>query len=199
MMISRYTIPQILAVAGCAALLSACGRPSEGGAGQSAINLVMFQSTRPPEPTNPLPKDEQSDFECPSVTIRDGGAAIRVGGATAESLRSQISITTVARECNPGAGGGFSLKVGVDGRVLAGPAGGAGAQSATLRTVVRRGTTVVAQRVSRVGAAIPSGEAGANFIHVEDGIVVPPGSGDVEIEVGLGGGAEPARSGRRRR
>lgn len=185
-------------LAACALALGACGRPGEGGAGQTALNLVMFQSTRPPPVTNPLPSDEQSDFECPSVAIRDGGAALRVGGATADSLRSQISINTVARECIPGPGNGFRLKIGVDGRVLAGPAGGSGAQSATLRMIVRRGTTIVAQRAPRVGATIASGESGANFTHIEDGIIVPAGSGEVDIEIGLDPGGAAAGGKRRR-
>jgi hypothetical protein len=192
----RSTVFHLAAALGCALSLSACGGPRSEGAGQSAINLLMFQSTRPPEVTNPLPKDDPSDFECPSVAIRDGGAAIRVG--TGDSLRSQISINNVARECILASGNGFTLKIGVDGRVLAGPAGGSGGMQATLRTVVRRGTTVVAQRASRVGANIPQGEGGANFTHIEDGISVPAGSGEVEIEVGLdGGGGAPGP--RRRR
>jgi hypothetical protein len=193
------TLFRLAAASGCMLALTACGGPRSEGAGQSAINLVMFQSTRPPEVTNPLPRDEPSDFECPSVAIRDGGAALRVGGATADSLRSQISINNVARECILTGGNGFTLKVGVDGRVLAGPAGGSGGMQATLRTIVRRGTTVVAQRVSRVGASIPSGEGGANFTHVEDGIVVPAGSGDVDIEIGLDGAGAASGARRRRR
>lgn len=197
-MITRTVLVRLAALSGCALALSACGGPRSEGAGQSAINLVMFQSTRPPEVTNPLPANEETDFECPAVSIRDGGAAIRVGGATAESLRSQISINNVARECIQTSGNGFTLKIGVDGRVLAGPAGGAGSLQATLRTTVRRGTTVVAQRASRVGAAIPPGEGGANFTYIESGIVVPPGSSEVDIEIGLDGGGAGSTSRRRR-
>jgi hypothetical protein len=197
--VSRSILFRLASVSGCALALSACGGPRSDGAGQSAINLVMFQSTRPPEVTNPLPKNEETDFECPAVAIRDGGAALRVGGATADSLRSQISINNVARECSVSGGNGFILKIGVDGRVLAGPAGGSGSMQATLRTIVRRGTTVVAQRASRVGASIPQGEGGANFTHIEDGIVVPAGSGDVDIEIGLDGAGAASGTRRRRR
>lgn len=197
MTVSRSTLFRLAAASACVLGLGACGGPRSEGAGQSAVNLLMFQSTRPPEVTNPLPKDDQGDFECPAVAIRDGGAALRVGGATADSLRSQVSINNVARECVQTGGNGFTLKIGVDGRVLAGPAGGAGSLQATLRTTVRRGTTVVAQRASRVGASIPPGEGGANFTHIEDGIVVPAGSGEVEIEIGLDGAG--AASGTRRR
>ncbi len=114
-------------------------------------------------------------------------------------MRYQISINDVARECvATGKGGGYRLKVGVQGRVLLGQAGSAGAYGATLSTTVTQGGKVVAKRASRVGASIPAGQTGADFTHVEDGIVVPPGSGDVEIIVGLGqGGAAPARQRRR--
>lgn len=166
------------------------------------MNVLMFQSTSAPPPDQ-LPKDDEQDqdFVCPQVIVADGGAAIRAqSGQDSASLRHQISIINVARECTPtGPGGGFRLKVGVEGRVLLGPAGGAGAYSATLNTQVLRGDTVVARRSGRVGGTLAAGQGGTDFTHVEDGIVVPPGRGDVEIIVGLGqgGAATPARSRRR--
>lgn len=198
MTFSRSTLSRVLSVSACALALAACGRPSEGGAGQSALNFVMFQSTRAPDPTNPLPKNDEVEYDCPSVTIRDGGAAMRLGGPTNDSLRSQMSINNVARECVFTPGGGFTLKIGVDGRVLAGPAGGSGGMQASLRTVVRRGSAVVAQRASRVGAGMAPGESGANFTHIESGIVVPAGTGEVEIEIGLDGAGNAAGARRRR-
>ena len=164
-----------------------------------ALNMLMFQSSKPPAPDQ-LPKDEdQADLICPEVIVADGGAAVRMqAGQDSSGLRHQISITNVARECTPTGNGGFRLKVGVEGRVLLGPAGSPGSYGATLTTTVTRGTTPVARRASRVGGTIPSGQGGVDFSHVEDGIVVPPGSGDLEIIVGLGqGGAAPARQRRR--
>ena len=81
---------------------------------------------------------------------------------------------------------------------LLGPAGSPGSYGATLTTTVTRGTNVLGKRSARVGASIPSGQGGADFIHVEEGIMVPAGKGDVEIFVGLGGGG-PAAPARRRR
>jgi hypothetical protein len=192
--------PSVALAGACALLLSACGRPSaDGSTTNTALNMIMFQSARPPTVTNPLPTDdEQAELDCPPVTIREGGAAMRAfgGGATSDSLRNQLSITNVAREC-AAAGGGLTIKVGVEGRALVGPAGSAGPQQATLRTVVRRGTAIVAQRAARVGATIPTGEMGANFMHIESGIAVPPGPGDIEIEVGLESGGAAPRSSRR--
>ncbi|CAM5770951.1 hypothetical protein [Bosea minatitlanensis] len=185
-----------LGLAGCGSS-SSTGEPS---AAQKLGNVLMFQSTTPP-PVDQLPKDEDDiTVVCPEVIVADGGAALRAqSGQDSSGLRYQISITNVARECTPTGNGGFRLKVGVEGRVLLGPAGGAGTYGATLTTTVTRGTSVVARRAARVGGTIPGGQGGTDFSHVEDGIVVPPGQSDVEIIVGLGqgGAVSPARHRRR--
>jgi hypothetical protein len=178
--------------------LAGCGSSSPGG--NTALNVIMFQSTTPP-PADQLPKDDDQDtpLVCPEVIISEGGAAIRAqSGQDSSGLRYQISITNVARECTAIGNGAFRLKVGVEGRVLLGMAGSPGSYGATLTTTVMRGTTVLGKRSARVGATIPSGQGGADFTHVEEGIMVPAGQGDVEIFVSLGGGG-PAAPARRRR
>lgn len=185
-----------LGLAGCGSSGSSSGQPSTL---QTLGNVVMFQSTTPP-PADQLPKEDQDEqLVCPEVIIADGGAAVRAqSGQDSGSLRHQISILNVARECTPTGNGGFRLKVGVEGRVLLGPAGGPGNYGATLTTTVSRGTTQIARRAARVGGTVASGQGGTDFSHVEDGIVVPAGRGEIEIIVGLGGGsATPARSRRR--
>jgi hypothetical protein len=201
-----------LAATALSLALAGCGSSSSSSSGPSAFqkfgNVVMFQSTTPPAPSErsltagPAGQslaDEEETLVCPEVIISDGGAAIRAqSGPDSSSLRHQISITNVARECTATGGGGFRLKVGAEGRILIGPAGSPGTYGATLTTQVLRGTTVVARRASRVGGTIPSGQGGVDFVHVEEGIVVPAGRGDVEIIVGLSaGGATPARARRR--
>lgn len=184
--------------------LAGCGSSGSSSSGQPSAmqklgNVVMFQSATPP-PADQLPKEDQDEqLICPEVIIADGGAAVRAqSGSDSGGLRHQISIINVARECTPTGNGGFRLKVGVEGRVLLGPAGSAGTYGATLTTVVSRGTTQIARRSARIGASVTSGQGGADFSHVEDGILVPAGRGDVEIIVGLGGGAAtPARARRR--
>jgi hypothetical protein len=186
-----------VALAGC----GSSGSSSSGGGGgglQTLGNIIAFQSTTPP-PVMDLPPEGQDELSCPEVIIADGGAAMRSqSGPDSSSLRHQISILKLARECNATGGGGFTLKVGVEGRVLLGPAGSPGGHFATLETRVLRGTTVVARRAARVGGNIASGQGGTDFSHVEQGIAVPPGRGDVEIIVSLNpGGATQARARRR--
>lgn len=186
-----------LGLAGCGSNASSSGQPSSM---QTLGNIIMFQSTTPPV-ADQLPRDDAQDEQlvCPEVIISDGGAAIRAqSGQDSSGLRYQISIVNVARECTATGNGTFRLKVGVEGRVLLGPAGSPGSYGATLTTTVMRGTSTIGKRSARVGGTIPSGQGGVDFTHVEEGIMVPAGRGDVEIFVGLGGGG-PAAPARRRR
>ncbi len=138
----------------------------------------------------------------PLVSITPGGAAVRLGGPASESVRSQISITDVARECQSAGNGAVAVRVGAQGRVALGPAGGGGGQFATMRIEVRKGNSTIQTRSVRVGGAVPSGQAGADWVHVEQPLVIPAGvmsaPGDLDIFVTLGaGGAEPRARGRR--
>ena len=83
-----------------------------------------------------LPRDAL-DIDCPVIEVQDGTSAVRVGGQSNESVRYQFNIAETARECQP-QGDQFTIKVGVAGHLLIGPAGSPGAYSATLRVVVRR-------------------------------------------------------------
>ena len=83
-----------------------------------------------------LPRDAL-DIDCPQIEVQDGTSAVRVGGQSSESVRYQFDITNTARECQP-RGDQFTIKVGVAGHLLIGPAGSPGAYSATLRVVIRR-------------------------------------------------------------
>jgi hypothetical protein len=176
---------------------SLIGLPVAGaGTGGSALgNLAQYGTTTPP-PVLAVPDEE---VVCPPVSIEAGGAAIRLqSGGSSEGVRSQVSITDVARECAAGPGGSVIVRVGAEGRSLIGPAGSPGAHFATMRITVRRGDAVVASRTARVGANVPAGQGQAPWVHVEQGISIPANvlasRGDVDIFVSLSpGGAEPRR------
>jgi len=97
-----------------------------------------------------LPRDAL-DIDCPSIEVQDGTSAIRVGGESNASVRYQFDIAETARECQP-QGSQFTIKVGVAGHLLIGPAGAPGAYSANLRVVIRRegDKTAVVSKVYRV-------------------------------------------------
>ena len=81
---------------------------------------------------------------CPPVDIRPGTASMSFNAATSDpsvmGLRYQVSVTQTARECST-SGGMLTLKVGVQGRLVVGPAGGPGSIEVPLRyALVQEGT-----------------------------------------------------------
>lgn len=122
-----------------------------------------------------------NDYECPSVTIRSGTATLTVGAnASAEpssplALKYQGSIVQTARECQFRAGT-VTMKVGIEGRIITGPAGGAGQFDVPLRiAVVREGPepkTVVSKLV-RIPVTVPEASSGVTFTHIDPDVVYP--------------------------
>ncbi|HEY7385001.1 MAG TPA: hypothetical protein VH743_15135 [Beijerinckiaceae bacterium] len=162
----------------------------------------LFYGGAPPPPPGPPAAGEEVD--CPPVTVANGGAALRAytGGRTgaAESLRHQISIANVGRECRGQGDGSVVVKVGVEGRALLGPAGSAGRFQAPVHFVIRRGDQVLVNRARSATVTLAAGQTQGSFVIVEEGMVVPAGTGEFEIEVGLGGSgaaARPTRGARR--
>ena len=113
------------------------------------------------------------DLDCPTVDIPEGGASLRVGGAENASVRYQFDIAQTARECAP-QGDKFSLKVGVSGHLLIGPAGSPGAYSAPLRITVRSEVDQkpAYSKVYKIDANTAGG-AEALFQFVSEPIVLP--------------------------
>lgn len=201
-----FMLRGVALVATCAAL-GGCLSFENDSRASTVANIIMFQSTTPPKPSGSITTEggittlavTNTDLTCPPVTIAGTGAAIRsYGGQTGDSqgVRNQLAINDVARECsNSKPDGSFMLKIGVQGRVMIGPAGSPGTYQANLRMVVLRSGKPVANRVVRVGATIAPGQGGADFVHVEENILVPPGTKEPDIEVSLdsGGAARPSR------
>jgi hypothetical protein len=77
------------------------------------------------------------DLDCPAVEVEDGAATARIGGPENSAVQHQFDLVDTARECQP-AGNQFSLKVGVTGRLLIGPAGSPGTYSTNVKVLVRR-------------------------------------------------------------
>lgn len=127
-----------LAVAAGAAL-SGCGGGSMFGSSSSAGSSSgssfgsrfsqLFGSKSQEASTSSSPSTqatENSDLTCPSVAIRFGASTLSVGlpgkPASGSDLRYQGSITRTARDCNL-QGGQITARIGIMGRIIAGPAG----------------------------------------------------------------------------
>jgi hypothetical protein len=173
----------------CLALtLGACTSTSSGGEGGSTLkNLLLYGGPTVP-PAAPSAAIEVPD--CPPVDVGQGGAALRNGAgksAEAGSVRSQMSIAHVARECRGQPDGSVLVKVGVEGRALAGPGGSISRSEVPVYVVLKRGDRILASRTKRVAVSVAPGDVQGSFIMVVVGLVVPPGiGGEFEIQVGLG-------------
>ena len=141
----------------------------------------------------------QKSTYCPPVRIRSGTQAFiayeRGHDADPAFIRYQASVGKTARECTA-TNGGFVVKVGVSGRVVAGPKGAPGSVSVPLRIVVmqERGGVAYSQ-LFQVQATMGEPDLSGEFTKVVDQIAVSAGPDDRDfiIYVGFDEG-EPRRS-----
>jgi len=132
------------------------------------------------------PQPVASDIECPSVEYRQGAATMAVnnpGSENALDLRYQASFTQSARECIL-RGNNLNIKVGVQGRIVLGPAGGPGSVSIPLRyALVREGLEpkTLWTKLFMVPVTITENQLNLPWIHVEEEMTVPRPS-DEELE-----------------
>ena len=117
-----------------------------------------------------------SDIDCPSVTVRTGAAAWQISsGSGPNNVRYQGSLGQLARECAV-LGETMTMRVGVEGRILVGPQGGAGNVNVPLRiALVAEGPTPrpIWSKFYSVPVAVPPNASQAIFSQVEDDLTFP--------------------------
>jgi hypothetical protein len=136
-----------LAVAG--AVLSGCGGGSMLGSSSdtssspsigSRFSQLFGSKSQAVGESSPPPVD--NELSCPPVTIRAGASTFAVGApgkeAVGNDLRYQASITRTARDCNRN-GDQITARIGILGRVIAGPAGNPATVEIPLRVAVVQG------------------------------------------------------------
>jgi hypothetical protein len=131
-----------------------------------------------------------ADFECPTVGIRQGASTLAVSTNPAEqsalNMRYQVGIAQTARECKV-TGNTLTMKVGIQGRVVLGPAGGPGQLDVPLRfAVVQEGVEpkTIVSRLQRVHVTVPDGSSNVLFTHVEEDLTFPmPKGGDIDAYI----------------
>ena len=194
---SAVKTPHIIGTLLATLALGGCGggsaiNPGEG-IGAKISSLAAFGSTTPP-PAPAAADPTALRLVCPDVEVLDGTASMRfyAGGAGSGNVRYQYSMGEVARECGV-AGNQVSLKVGVEGRVLLGPAGSPGSFSVPVRISVRREKDgqIAATKTYRVAANVASGDTQGIFQVVSEPLLVPltreDTSQDYTIVVGFDG------------
>lgn len=161
--------------------LGACGST---GSFFSSSPLDAFSSS--PKATTEAPATDEAngidaDADCPGVRIRNGAGTLTIGVKPAEGeptaldLRYQGSIVRTARECHINAGV-MTMKVGIEGRVVTGPAGGPGDLNVPLRiAVVQEGPNpkTIASRFAQVPVSIGEAADRVSFTHIDPDIEFP--------------------------
>jgi hypothetical protein len=117
--------------------------------------------------------------DCPGIDVRAGASTIQLNApgqeATAVTVRYQVTIARTARECII-RGTNLTIKVGVLGRIILGPAGVPGQLEVPLRiALIQEGPEpkTVWTKFYKFPVAIPPGQANIPFMHVEEDMTVP--------------------------
>ena len=128
-----------------------------------------------PAPGTPQADDE---YDCPQVTVRSGASTYGVGAsgkpAVGDDVRFQASISKMARECIRN-GGEITAHIGIQGRVIAGPAGAPPTVEVPLRVAVVQGGVgekVIASKAYRTTVQMTEG-ASVPFTFVAEDLSYP--------------------------
>ena len=181
----RPRVALALAVAG---FLSGCGGGSMFGASSDSSPSIsdrfgqLFGSKSQAVGEAPPPAVD-NELTCPSVSIRAGASTYAVAApgkqAVGNDLRYQATITRTARDCNLN-GGQITARIGIQGRVIAGPAGNPPTIEVPIRVaVVQSGVQekTIATKVYRTTVSMEEGSSVPFSLVAEDLVYpVPPGA-----------------------
>jgi len=147
----------------------------------------LFGSSPPPVNGN---ANTPAEVDCPGVDVRQGASTMSITEPGAEAgpmtTRYQVTIGQTAREC-AALGGVMTMKVGVQGRVLLGPAGGPGQIDIPLRmAVVREGPNpkTIVSKFYKLAVAIPPGQTSVPYMHIDQDLTFPmPREADLDAYI----------------
>jgi hypothetical protein len=174
-----------ISVAAVLSLAVLAGGCSAGGIAQDAAGSDEARSRALgffPESamTSPQPAvGAQSDVNCPPIEVRQGASTLAIGPSgenTTMALKYQGSFVRVARDCSV-AGSDMVIKVGVQGRIVVGPAGGPGEVQVPLRIAVVEeapgGFKPIVTKLVRIPVTVAPGQGNVVFSHIEQGMSFP--------------------------
>ena len=131
------------------------------------------------KPSESITDDE---LTCPPVTVRAGASTFKVGApgkeAAGNDLRYQATISKTARECSINAGQ-ITARIGIQGRVIAGPAGAPPSVQVPLRVAVVQagiGEKVIATKAYQTTVAMTE-DSSVPFVLVAEDLVYPAPTG----------------------
>jgi hypothetical protein len=130
--------------------------------------------------TAPNVNQASIDFNCPGIDYRQGAATYNITDSkstenAALNVKYLASFVKTARECDVH-GDNVTIRVGVQGRVVVGPAGSPGTVTIPLRyALVKEGLEpmVVWTKFFSFNVSIPSTNLNVPFTHIEEEMTVP--------------------------
>ena len=177
-----------IAIAATVSLTVGCGIFASPASAQSLSDrfksLFGGKSDEPAQttPAPSAPADGVTDQSCPPVSIRAGAStfAVAVPGkqAVGNDVRYQATITKTARDCTK-TGGEITARIGIQGRVIAGPAGAPASVEIPMRVAVVQGGVnekVIATKAYRTTVSL-SEDSSVPFTLVADDLVYPVPAG----------------------
>src|SRR5712672_725852 len=181
------------AVAAAVSIAIGCSLFAAPAASQSISDRFksLFGGGKSDEPAQNAPVEEegQTDLTCPPVTVRAGASTFAVAPPgkqpVGNDLRYQATITKTARECTINAGQ-ITARIGIQGRVIAGPAGAPSSVQIPLRVAVVQGGVgekTIATKAYQTTVSM-SEDSSVPFTLVADDLVYPAptgGAGDSYI------------------
>jgi len=142
----------------------------------------FFSTASAANEPRPVVNTQQADVDCPLLDIRQGAATLTIpppppdGANDAMSLKYQGSFVRAARDCKV-AGTQLVMKIGVEGRIIVGPAGGPGQVEVPLRLAVvdqpASGAKTILTKLIRIPVAIDANDDDSTFTHIEDNFAFP--------------------------
>ena len=184
--LGRSRLAGASAIAG-ALLLSGCvGSVTGGGSESKYINKSASETEIASSAPSALPIIAS---ECPEIKIRPGGEsfALYSSGRSGDpkGLRYQAVIDKQSRNCIV-SNGLITVKMGVVGRLLAGPQAGSGAVNVPLRFAVERDDMAVFSEKYDIPITITPPNQGEEFVKVVENVAIPYVGGEqITIWVGF--------------
>jgi hypothetical protein len=176
-----------VAIAAAISIGLGCAAPASAQSLGDRFKSLFGGKSDEPAANAPPPSSEtqnETDLTCPPVSIRAGASTYAVAAAGKQpignDLRFQATITRTARECSIN-GGEITARIGIQGRVIAGPAGAPSTVQVPLRVaVVQGGITEKTIATKAYHTTVNMTEAGSEpFTLVADDLVYPAPSGAV--------------------
>jgi hypothetical protein len=176
-----------IAISAAVALGIGCGMLASPASSQSLgdrfKSLFGGKTEAPAEDAQTVPPEGENDLTCPPVSIRAGASTYAVAAPgkqpVGNDLRYQATITRTARQCTK-IGDQITARIGIQGRVIAGPAGAPSSVAIPLRVaVVQGGVTekTIATKAYQTTVSM-SEDSSEPFALVAEDLVypVPPGA-----------------------